>query len=461
MQEHPWKIFSFARLRLFVRRFRMLLVLAFIAGAGGGTLFIPYGGRPEYTVRELLLCRCVECQSGEEFHPLRTEKVVEQLNALIQRKDFGCNVRKYLDIAEMALPDDEIDFSISSADIPGVVEVICRHSDPHLITDMVEALKYLWQEYRSSLPGNEHIPNLTSWVQEDPVLSKTAIFKTLFIRSFCGGAGCLILAFIAVLFISRNKNEINIRTLEREAGMPVFGVIPEMPIESDGKAQQGFSRIYYDAVCSLRDNLGFMRIDPFPGKILLVASLEKYSGSGQTASTLAAAVTFLNKRVLLIEADFRRRHRNWFFTLPENQAGLSEVLSGTAKLENVIQRNINGFTLDVLPKGSFVNPPGSLFRGRNVEELLHRLDAEYDYILLDAPAFLEYNDSMILGRLADAVLLMCDYRRCCCEKLHLAMWRMRKSDVNIAGFAIEHFPLHGRRSYFYNYQSSFYQYTGE
>ncbi len=237
-------------------------------------------------------------------------------------------------------------------------------------------------------PSHKPLPVLSRWVQGEPVLSKGNIFTAVLVRSFAGALGGMVFALlVAVLIVRADKSEINIRDLENRTGMPVFGLLPDIVPEFDGTAEKEFSRLYFNAVCSLRSNLGFSCQDPFPGKILQIAGLENYSGLGTAVSSLAAAVTYLDKRVLLIETDFRRRERNWVMKLPENKDGLSEVLTGRKKLEDVILRNVNGLSLDVLPKGKLFDAPGSLFRNRNCEELLRRLAAEYDYILLDSEVF--------------------------------------------------------------------------
>ena len=461
MQEISRKIFSFRRLRKLYRRFRLLFVLAIIACAGGGLLFIPYGSKPEYSVRELLLCRYDVSGSYDAIQPVDAEKVVEQLNKLISADDFGRQLRSKLAVADAVLPDSKINISVTSGAIPGVVEITCQHFDSLLIFEMLDALVGLWEERRLNAPVHSPLPILNCWVQEEPMLSKSDIFAAVIVRSFSGACAGVIFAFLAAALITlTDKEEINIRNLEKKSGMPVFGLLPDVAAELDGTAENGFSRLYFDAISSLRSNLGIISADPFPGKILQVAGLENSSGQGTAVSSLAMAVTYLNKRVLLIEADVRRRQRNWVIKLPENQEGLSEVLTGRRKVEEVILRNINGLPLDVLPKGKWDGAPGTLFRSRDCEELLRQLSAEYDYILIDSSAFLDFNDSMILGRLADATLLLCDYRRCSSEKLHLAMWRMERVGVNIAGVAIEHFPLNKRYRHYYNYQTSFYQYSG-
>ena len=118
-------------------------------------------------------------------------------------------------------------------------------------------------------------------------------------------------------------------------------------------------------------------------------------------------------------------------------------------------------SLDVLVRGALNVPPADLLHSRAFENFLHEAAAEYDIVVLDAPPFLPHSDAMILGRLADSTLLICDYRNCSCEKMKLALWRMRKAEVNICGWAIDFFPLSKRCNLYYNYQYNFYKYQDQ
>ena len=188
-----------------------------------------------------------------------------------------------------------------------------------------------------------------------------------------------------------------------------------------------------------------------------MTGLEDSGGVSYAASALALVWAKQNKRVLLVETDYRSRQRSCFFKISGN-TGLGSVVNDQADWHDLLIRNIDNLPLDVLVRGSLNIPPADLLRSRAFENFLQDAAGEYDIVLLDAPPFLLYSDAMILGHLADTTLLICNYRNCSCEKMKLALWRMHKAEINICGWVIDFFPLSKRRNYYYNYQYNFYQY---
>jgi len=144
-------------------------------------------------------------------------------------------------------------------------------------------------------------------------------------------------------------------------------------------------------------------------------------GEGKTTSVtnLGTALARVRRRVLLIDGDMRRPRLHTIFSLP-NSFGLRDLLAGSDPPEEqsietlhdclairsaVQNTEIPG--LFVLTSGSSAASPSDLMYSPRLAELLRRFREEFDAVLIDTPPMLRLADARILGRLADAVILVC------------------------------------------------------
>jgi capsular exopolysaccharide synthesis family protein len=123
-----------------------------------------------------------------------------------------------------------------------------------------------------------------------------------------------------------------------------------------------------------------------------------------------------NNRILIIDADLRRPGLNRILGAP-NTIGLTEYLAGTAKVQDILQRNQNlrivdsGFVRNI-PNLTFISAgmggdnSSELVANHRIEELVVTLSPHFDWILIDSPPVLAFADAIDLSRAADAVLLV-------------------------------------------------------
>jgi succinoglycan biosynthesis transport protein ExoP len=135
-------------------------------------------------------------------------------------------------------------------------------------------------------------------------------------------------------------------------------------------------------------------------RVLVLTSANPREGKTTVITNLAIALAQANHRVLLIDGDTRRPRLHDIFGL-ENRAGLSEVLSGKSPLE---VRETKIPNLYVLPSGE--GDDMSLLFSPDLRTLLKRVKAEFDMILIDSPPMLQMPDARLMGRHADAMILV-------------------------------------------------------
>ncbi|MCJ8281154.1 MAG: polysaccharide biosynthesis tyrosine autokinase [Rivularia sp. ALOHA_DT_140] len=152
----------------------------------------------------------------------------------------------------------------------------------------------------------------------------------------------------------------------------------------------------------LQANLEFIGSDKQP-KVIVVSSSVSQEGKSTVAANLAVVFAESKKKVLLIDGDMRAacQHHVWQIN---NDIGLSNVIVGRAKISEAITTIMSN--LDVLPSG--VTPPNSvaLLKSQAMVSLIKDISKDYDYVVIDAPPILMAADALILGKIADGILMV-------------------------------------------------------
>jgi len=144
-------------------------------------------------------------------------------------------------------------------------------------------------------------------------------------------------------------------------------------------------------------------------KVLVITSPSPKEGKSTVVSNLGIALAEIGHRVLLVDADMRRPTLHTIFDVP-NTFGLSDVLHERKPLqeypEDAFVRHTQIPDLDVLPAGPARLTLPRLLHSSRIKELMTRLRATYDTILVDTPPVLNVPDARTLSRAADAVILV-------------------------------------------------------
>ena len=152
-----------------------------------------------------------------------------------------------------------------------------------------------------------------------------------------------------------------------------------------------------------------------PLKVLLVTSPLAKDGTTTIAVNLAMTFVAEGKKVLLIDANFRRPALHTIFPKPklpnengeQSIFGLSTLLAGFCSYHEIIRPGgIEG--LDVIDSGPLPPNPTELLGGPQMEQLVKRQKENYDYVIIDGPPVLLVSDSKMLARFADGTILVCN-----------------------------------------------------
>jgi len=191
------------------------------------------------------------------------------------------------------------------------------------------------------------------------------------------------------------------------------------------------------------------------GRVLLVTSAAGGEGKSLTAMNLAMSLSAsVEGRVLLVDCDLRRPQVH-------ERLGLQDA-PGLSDLSAVPDRDVSSFVskvgnLDVMPGGTRLSDPAGLFNSRRTREILARLRAEYQLIVLDSPPIVPIADSHFLAGLADGVIVVVRARQTRRELLQGAIESL--GATNILGIVLNDVE-YGDTRYAYAYRYYQRNYTG-
>jgi capsular exopolysaccharide synthesis family protein len=238
-------------------------------------------------------------------------------------------------------------------------------------------------------------------------------------------------------------------SLQELASAPVLANVPFDPAAKDRPLLTGAGRrsARAEALRQLRTNLEFVDVD-HPVQVLVVTSAIPGEGKSSTACNLAILFAETGKRVLLIDADLRRPCVANYLGI-EGAAGLTTVLVGQAKIDDVLQRW--GSDLWVLPSGVQPPNPSELLGSRHMAELIGGFRKDYDMIVIDCPPLLPVTDGAVVAARADGALLIARSRKTTSSQVTAAAKSLSTVDARLLGCVFNMVPAGGSDTYYTYY----------
>jgi protein-tyrosine kinase len=155
---------------------------------------------------------------------------------------------------------------------------------------------------------------------------------------------------------------------------------------------------------TLRSRLYHAR-EKMPLKKVLVTSALPKEGKSFTAANLAQVLVRQHgRRVLLIDADLRgpRLHMMLGTT---SAPGLVDYLQGDCDEFSIMQRGPME-NLFFIPSGQETSNPAEMVSNGRLKTLLQRVEALFDWIIIDSPPAVPVSDAGVLAKACDGVLLV-------------------------------------------------------
>lgn len=254
------------------------------------------------------------------------------------------------------------------------------------------------------------------------------------VRNLALGVAIGLLISISTAF-AREALDTTVSTPEElttAAAAPSLGLVPHdrearrRPLIVDDEPYTARS----EAFRQLRTNLQFVDVDS-PPRSILITSARAEEGKSSTACNLAISMANAGLKVCLIEADLRRPGASRYLAV-EGGAGLTNLLIGTATIEDVVQPWQSGL-FDVLAAGPIPPNPSELLAAGAMRRVLRELENRYDLVLVDSAPVLPVTDSVVLSTATSGAILVVRAGRTGREDVKSAVAQLRKVGSRVYG----------------------------
>ena len=317
-----------------------------------------------------------------------------------------------------------------------------------LSDEFVVMVRELETPAQGAQPDARVVVEQRATVPPKPVVPKK--LRNLTLGILFGGILGVGLAILRDVF----DNTVNGREeLDKITGSSVVGVVPfdknrrqspAISFESDNSpAAESFRK--------LRTNLQFLSVDSPPRLIVITSSVPNESKS-TTAINIALALAETDHNVLLVDGDMRRPSLARYLDMV-GSVGLSNVLSGSASLDDVIQES-KFPRLKLLAAGPTPPNPSELLGSMVAKKVLGELRDRYDYVIIDTSPLLAVTDGAILATQSDGAILLVRAGETRREQLKYAVGILNDVGATILGSVLSMVPT--KRTGAYNYSYHYY-----
>jgi capsular exopolysaccharide synthesis family protein len=172
-------------------------------------------------------------------------------------------------------------------------------------------------------------------------------------------------------------------------------------------------------------------------KVVVVSSCAPQDGKTTVASNLSVALARAGKSVLLVDGDLRRPQIHNIFGLP-NANGLGNLLQTCTQPVDAQRAVLNSSVpgLSVLTSGSCTAAPADLLFDPHLRELITSFRDHYDMVIVDSPPMMRIPDARLLGRNADAMILVVRANRTPRNSILLARHRLALDHTRLLGIVL-------------------------
>jgi len=238
--------------------------------------------------------------------------------------------------------------------------------------------------------------------------------KLLVLMTFVACLGICVALFIGIEYFDQSIKTLS--EVESKTGIKAIGNIKNIK-KQDFKLRKliqnvSFSEMDDQFIESLRKIRYY--IVQTKVKIILVTSTRVGAGKSFTTLALAKNLSLLNKKVLLIDTNFKNNEltREIINTSSSasklieehSQSHYLRVVEDSDDNEPDFVQKTEDKNIDIIGNQQRLSSPLEIFAGKGFDQLLEHLSTKYHYIIMEGPALNDYSDTKELIDYADLVL---------------------------------------------------------
>ena len=244
-----------------------------------------------------------------------------------------------------------------------------------------------------------------------PIPSEPSFPRRLLLVALAAVVSGLIAVVLVLIIEQLDVGFRSSEQLEQAFGIPVLGSVPELERSRRNNKKRVARYVLEQPTSSFAEAIrrAHTKLLHEPTiRTVQLTSAEPGEGKTTLALNLAQTDARLGRRVLLVDADFRRSQVADILELRKSP-GLIDVLTERARFEHAVQTDKSG--ADVLVAGGFEPSASEMLVLRNLAPLLSSLREQYDLIIFDTPPVISLVDAAVVAGLVDRTILVVRWAR--------------------------------------------------
>lgn len=274
-----------------------------------------------------------------------------------------------------------------------------------------------------------------------------------------GGVAGLLAGVGAVIIAEKLNNKYQSpEELQEDIKQTFLGTIPfqkQLKISPSQVSRNGTlsNSAYWESYISLQANLDFLEPDKVLRSVVISSALPG-EGKSTVSLYLAKVSAAMGKRVLLIDADLRRPSIHRYLDGVTNTWGLSNVISGAAEAEHLIQTLPEEENLYILTAGQAPPNPAQLLSSGKMKELMLHFQTLFDLVIIDTPPLHGFADAKYLVNQADGLVMVVGLDKTEKSAVRQVLNDLHLSNINLLGVVAN--GIKGYTTKYANYYKDYY-----
>lgn len=245
-----------------------------------------------------------------------------------------------------------------------------------------------------------------------------------------GGVLGIFLGILLIFILEYTDKSIKSeKEVEHISGLNTIGRIPMLKDTKDEIIlRKNINSPEAEAIKIMASNINYSLGDK---KSIGITSSLKSEGKTILTANIAYALSENNKKVLLVDLDFRRPRLERVFGLKKREKGILSVLVDNYPVEEAIYEIKKD--LYILPCEKVPQNPTMLLSSKKLEDLLNGLESNFDKIVLDMPPALIVSDVLVASKAIDTFCLVVNPEESTKDSLKLTVKNLMTGNVNLIG----------------------------
>jgi polysaccharide biosynthesis transport protein len=255
--------------------------------------------------------------------------------------------------------------------------------------------------------------------------------------------------------------------LEKVLGLGLAGAIPNLKIRPEERAHVVRNKMDLVIAESFVGIVGHLQVGLSQLYPMVVAVTSTLPGEGKSliASNLASTFRQLGKRTLLVDFDLRRPTQHTLHGVTEEKGFLTWARAGFPG-ENLldptgplgIRKLVDG--TDLICAGGNEPQPSQFLVSSSMDSFIGTMRGAYDVVILDTPPAGVFQDALMIGRHAQARLLVARENVAPVVQVKQVIDDFVKAGLQFQGIVLNGFvPAHANKKLAYGYKSASKGYT--